>query len=105
MLAIRKFILKCQPAGEAGRLLWASAFAAACRDHEFCRVGKFDHPMSEHGRRKIRLWQAACSLVVFVPAEETEAVILRCFDLLVVGLACTRLFLCCLQLLCKESEC
>ena len=71
-------------AGASGSLLWASAFAAACKDHEFCRVGKFDHPMSEHGRRKIRVWQAACSLVVFVPSEETEKVIFRIFDMLVV---------------------
>ena len=49
-------------------------------------MGKFDHPMSEHGRRKIRLWQATCSLVVFVPSEETEEVIFKVFDMLVVSI-------------------
>ena len=56
----------------------------AQRDHECCRVGKFDHPLSEHGRKKIRLWQAACSLVAFVPEEDTQDVIFQIFDMLTV---------------------
>lgn len=72
-------------AGKAGHLLWDAVFAAACNDHTYCRVGKFDHPLSEHGRRKIRLWQAACTLVSFVPEEETRNVIFQIFDMLVVS--------------------
>lgn len=72
-------------ADEAGQLLWEAVFAAACRDHKVCRVGKFDHPLSDHGRRKIRLWQAACSLVAFVPDDSIETVALQIFDMLVVS--------------------
>ena len=69
-------------AGLAGESLWHTLFSAACQDHDRHNGRKFDHQHSEHGRKKVRLWQAVCSLVAFVPPEEAQDTIEALFEMI-----------------------
>jgi len=72
-------------AGLAGESLWRTILQTACQDHGKQRSGRYDHQHSEQGRRKVRLWQAVCSLVSFVPPGDSKDTIFAMFDMLSVG--------------------
>ena len=71
-------------AGDAGRQLWREVFDLACQDYQAGR-GKSCHALSVRGKRRIRVWQAVCSLVSFAPVPETEQILRRVFETLQVS--------------------
>ena len=68
-------------AGEAGRQLWREVFELACQDYQAGR-GRSCHALSVRGKRRIRVWQAVCSLVSFALVSETEHIMRRVFETL-----------------------
>ena len=72
-------------AGESGRQLWREMFEAACQDYQAGR-DRSCHALSVRGKRRIRVWQAVCSLVSFAPVSETEQIMHRVFETLQVSI-------------------
>ena len=59
-------------AGELGRALWAALFSEAIAE-EGRGTRNFYRPGGKLHRRKLRMWQALCVLVAFVPDADTAA--------------------------------